>query len=41
MAAKEIRFSVDARDKMLRGIDTLARAVRVTTPGMPGGRMDF
>jgi chaperonin GroEL len=30
MAAKEIRFSVDARDKMLHGIDTLAHAVRVT-----------
>ncbi len=30
MAAKEVQFSVDARDKMLRGIDTLAHAVRVT-----------
>ena len=30
MAAKEIRFSVDARDGMLRGIDILANAVRVT-----------
>ena len=30
MAAKEVRFSVDARDGMLRGIDTLAHAVRVT-----------
>src|SRR6476469_965265 len=30
MAAKEVRFSVDARDKMLRGIDILADAVRVT-----------
>src|SRR5215207_4671838 len=30
MPAKEVRFSVDARDRMLRGIDTLARAVRVT-----------
>jgi len=30
MSAKEVRFSVDARDRMLRGIDTLARAVRVT-----------
>ena len=30
MAAKEVRFSVDARDSMLRGIDTLAHAVRVT-----------
>jgi chaperonin GroEL len=30
MSAKEVRFSVDARDKMLRGIDILANAVRVT-----------
>ena len=30
MAAKEVKFSVDARDKMLRGIDILADAVRVT-----------
>ena len=30
MSAKEVRFSVDARDSMLRGIDTLAQAVRVT-----------
>src|SRR5438132_10122105 len=30
MSAKEVRFAVDARDRMLRGIDTLAHAVRVT-----------
>jgi chaperonin GroEL len=30
MAAKEVRFSTDARDKMLRGVDTLANAVKVT-----------
>jgi chaperonin GroEL len=30
MAAKEVRFSGDARDRMLRGIETLANAVRVT-----------
>src|SRR5947207_14238754 len=30
MAAKDVKFSVDARDKMLRGIDILAHAVRVT-----------
>jgi chaperonin GroEL len=30
MSAKEVRFSVDARDKMLRGIDILANAVRIT-----------
>src|SRR5271155_3805126 len=30
MSAKQVRFSVDARDRMLHGIDTLANAVRVT-----------
>jgi chaperonin GroEL len=30
MAAKDVKFSVEARNKMLRGIDTLAHAVRVT-----------
>jgi chaperonin GroEL len=30
MAAKEVKFSTDARDRMLRGIDMLANAVRVT-----------
>ncbi len=30
MAAKDVRFSSDAREKMLRGVDTLANAVRVT-----------
>ena len=30
MSAKEVRFAVDARDRMLHGIDTLAHAVRVT-----------
>ncbi|MFM9937951.1 MAG: chaperonin GroEL [Hyphomicrobiaceae bacterium] len=30
MAAKEVRFSQDAREKMLRGVDILANAVRVT-----------
>src|SRR6202158_5161834 len=30
MAAKDVRFSTDARDKMLRGVDILAHAVRVT-----------
>ena len=30
MAAKDIRFNGDARDRMLRGIDTLANAVKVT-----------
>jgi len=30
MAAKEVKFSGDARDKMMQGIDILADAVRVT-----------
>ncbi len=30
MAAKEVRFSSDARNKMLRGVDILADAVKVT-----------
>ncbi len=30
MSAKEVKFSVEARDKMLRGVDILANAVKVT-----------
>src|SRR5579883_1539510 len=30
MASKEIKFATDARDKMLRGVDKLANAVKVT-----------
>jgi chaperonin GroEL len=30
MAAKEVKFSTDARDKMLRGVDILNNAVKVT-----------
>jgi chaperonin GroEL len=30
MVSKDIRFGVDARDRMLRGVDILANAVRVT-----------
>ena len=30
MAAKDVKFSTDARDKMLRGVDVLADAVKVT-----------
>src|SRR6202162_6365448 len=30
MAAKEVRFSGDARERMLRGVDVLAHAVKVT-----------
>ena len=30
MAAKDVKFSQDARDKMVRGVDILASAVKVT-----------
>jgi chaperonin GroEL len=30
MAAKDVKFASDARDRMLRGVETLASAVRVT-----------
>jgi len=30
MAAKDVKFSTDARDRMLRGVNTLADAVKVT-----------
>ncbi|HXW70151.1 MAG TPA: chaperonin GroEL [Methylocella sp.] len=30
MSAKEVRFASDARDRMLRGVDIIANAVRVT-----------
>jgi chaperonin GroEL len=30
MAAKDVKFSTEAREKMLRGVDTLANAVKVT-----------
>src|SRR6266581_5525493 len=36
MAAKEIRFATDARQRMLRGVDILADAVKVTLD--PHGR---
>ena len=29
MAAKEVKFSVDARDRMLRGVDILANAALI------------
>ena len=28
--AKDVRFSTDARERMLRGVDILANAVKVT-----------
>ena len=30
MAAKDVKFDTDARNRMLRGVDTLADAVKVT-----------
>ena len=30
MSAKDVKFATDARDRMLRGVDTLANAVKVT-----------
>src|SRR6186713_530259 len=30
MSAKDVRFAGDARDRMLRGVETLANAVKVT-----------
>ena len=30
MAAKDVKFSADAREKLLRGVDILANAVKVT-----------
>ncbi|MEM1277028.1 MAG: TCP-1/cpn60 chaperonin family protein, partial [Pseudomonadota bacterium] len=30
MAAKDVKFDTDARDKMLKGVNTLADAVKVT-----------
>src|SRR5690242_15196056 len=37
MAAKEVKFSADARQRLLAGVDTLADAVKVTLG--PKGRM--
>ena len=36
MSAKDVRFSSDARDRMLRGVDILNNAVKVTLG--PNGR---
>ncbi len=30
MSSKDVRFSTDARNRMLKGVDTLAKAVRIT-----------
>ena len=39
MAAKDVRFGGEARDKMLRGVDILANAVKVTLG--PKGRTRY
>ena len=39
MAAKEVKFHSDARERMLRGVDILANAVRVTLG--PGGTAEM
>ena len=36
MAAKEIRFSEDARARILRGVNTLANAVKTRLDGYSG-----
>jgi chaperonin GroEL len=38
MSAKDVRFSSDARDRMLRGVDILNSAVKVTL-GPKGRRL--
>ena len=38
MAAKEVKFHSEARERMLRGVDILANAVKVTLG--PKGRKD-
>src|ERR1700745_4541589 len=38
MAAKDVKFSTEARERMLRGVDTLANAVKVTL-GPKGGNV--
>jgi chaperonin GroEL (HSP60 family) len=39
MAAKEVKFSQDARERMLHGVDILANAVKVTLG--PKGRRSY
>ena len=37
MAAKEVRFHSDARERMMRGVDILANAVKVTPLDVKAG----
>jgi chaperonin GroEL len=39
MAAKEIRFHQEAREKILQGVNTLANAVRVTLGGTDANQL--
>ena len=39
MSAKDVRFSTDARERMLRGVEILNNAVKVTLG--PEGAMSF
>ena len=41
MAAKEVRFAVDARDRMLRGVEILADAVKITLDVKVGDHILF
>ncbi len=40
MAAKDVKFDTDARNRMLRGVNTLANAVKVTL-GPKGRKVVF
>ena len=40
MAAKDVKFGADAREKMLRGVDILADAVQVTLGRLCGRLSD-
>ena len=39
MAAKDVKFAADARERMMRGVDILANAVKVTL-GPKGRNVD-
>jgi chaperonin GroEL len=37
MSAKEVKFGIDARDRMLRSVDILNNAVKVSDASMSSG----
>ena len=43
MSAKEVKFAADARDRMVRGADILANAVRITLgpKGLAAGEVEL